>query len=168
MGVTKRRINQVWKMYRETGEIPVIGKKLGRPRTSKITEEEREIIKEAKEKYKLGARRLEPIIERDNGIHIPHNKIPRCLLKEGLAKENPNKKNRRKWIRYERKHSLSATHMDWHEGLNGIKVCAIEDDASRKILVGEEFEHAYEENSILLFEKLVKEYWKIRTLRELC
>ena len=165
--VTKRRVNQVWKMYKETGEIPVIGEKLGRPKTSYMTEEERQIIKDSKKKYKLGARRLEPIIERDYKIHIPHNKIHNFLLEEGLAKENPNKKKRRKWIRYERDHSLSAAHMDWHDSLNGIKLCAIEDDASRKILVGKEFEHAYEVNSISLFEILVEEYWKIRPLREL-
>ncbi len=165
--VTKRRVNQVWKMYRERGEIPVIGENLGRPKTSNITEEEKKIIKEAKNKYKLGARRLEPIIERDHRIHIPHNKIHKCLLEEGLAKENPKKKKRRKWIRYERKHSMSAGHMDWHDGKNGKKVCAIEDDASRKVLVGVEFEHDNEENSIALFEKMVKMYWDIRPLREL-
>lgn len=154
-------------MYQDTGQIPVIGENLGRPRTSIITEEERRVIKEAKALYKLGARRLEPIIERDHGIHIPHNKIHRCLLEEGLAKEEPNKKKRRKWIRYQRRHTLSAAHMDWHDGADGVKVCAIEDDASRDVLVWGEFPNATMENSIRLFEKLVEEYWDIRPLREL-
>ena len=164
--ISKRRVNQVWKECRETGEIPEIGKNLGRPR-KEITEEEREMVLEAKKKYKLGARRLEPIIERDYGVHIPHNRIHRILLEMGLAEENPKKKKRRKWIRYERKHSLSAAHMDWHDGINGKKVCAILDDSSRKILTGREFEHEYEKNSIAVFEDLVHEYWGMRGLREL-
>ena len=51
--------------------------------------------------------------------------------------------------------------------LTGIKICIIEDDASRKILIGGEFEHAYENNSILLFRTLVNDYLRIHPLREL-
>jgi len=105
--ISKRRVNQVWRMYMQDGEIPVIGENIGRSK-KEVTEEERRIVLEAKEKYKLGARRLEPIIERDYGIHIPHNRIHRILLELGLAEENLRKKKRRKWIRYEREHSLSA------------------------------------------------------------
>jgi len=36
------------------------------------------------------------------GIHIPHNRIHKYLLEEGLAKEEPRKKRRRKpYMRYE-------------------------------------------------------------------
>ena len=82
---------------------------------------------------------------------------------------NPRKKKRRKMdtlMRGDIVYLLSL--MDWHENNNGIRVCVIEDDASRKILVGGEFKHSYEENSIKIFEKLVVEYWdKIGVLREL-
>jgi putative transposase len=98
---------------------------------------EREIIKRAKGKYKLGARRLKKVIERDCRIHIPHNRIHQHLLKEGLAKVESKKKKRRKpYIRYEREHTMSAGHIDWYDsGFNNTKFCAILDDASRKILV---------------------------------
>lgn len=56
---------------------------------------EREIIKRAKEKDKLGARRLEKVIERDYGTHIPHNRIHPHLLKEGLAKEESKEKKKK-------------------------------------------------------------------------
>ncbi|HEB37044.1 MAG TPA: hypothetical protein ENI14_00060 [Thermoplasmatales archaeon] len=59
--ISKRRVNQVWRMYMQDGEIPIIGENIGRPKRE-ITEEERRIILEAKKKYKLGARRLEPIM----------------------------------------------------------------------------------------------------------
>ncbi len=97
----------------------------------------KEIIKRAKEKYKLGARRLEKVIELDCGIHIPHNRIHQHLLKEGLAKEESKKQKRRKsYIRYEREHTMSAGHSDWYDsGFNNTKFCTILDDALRKILV---------------------------------
>ncbi len=56
---------------------------------------EREIILQAKEKYKLGAIRLEKVIERDSGGHIPHNRIHQHLLKEELAKEAFKRKEER-------------------------------------------------------------------------
>ena len=92
-----------------------------------LSEKEKEIVREAKMKYKLGARRLEKVIEQVDGIHIPHNRVHKYLLEEGLAKEEPRKKRRRKpYIRYEREHSMSAAHahIDWF-GKDGIKFCAI-------------------------------------------
>ena len=59
-------------------------------------------------------------------------------IEEGLAKEEPRNKRRRKpYIRYEREYSMSAAHIDWFEK-EGIKFCAILDDASRKILAAGE------------------------------
>ena len=65
------------------------------------------------------------------------------------------------------KSQLESVQIDWHNGQDGKKVRAILDDASRNILVGDEFEHEYEEYSIELFKKLVREYWGIRRVREL-
>jgi len=46
------------------------------------------------------------LIERDYGIHIPHNTIY-ILLNHNLVEENMNKKKRRKWVRFERTHSMA-------------------------------------------------------------
>ncbi len=107
---------------------------------------------EVQKEQKLGARRLEKIIKFKHGKHIPHNRIHQVLLKNGLAEENKNKKKRRKaWIRYERKHSLTAVHLDWHTGKVVKKeVCVVEDDSSRYILAGGEFNAATAETSISL------------------
>jgi putative transposase len=167
MDITPRRIQQIWKYYKDNNEEPVIGKNLGRPRKYH-PEFEREIVREVKRKYKCGAVRLERLIEKIYNIHIPHNRIHMYLLDDNLAKEEPNKKRRRKWIRYERKHSMSAGHIDWCEkGINGTKVCAILDDSSRKILAGGEFGSANTENTKKVVDQMVKEYWDIRPLREL-
>ena len=52
-----------------------------------------------------------------------------------FASEQESKQKRRKpWVRYERDHSLSAVHMDWHisRAVPGKQVCVVLDDASRK------------------------------------
>ncbi len=70
-------------------------------------------------------------------VCISHNRIHMYLLAADLANKELNKQKRHKWVRYERKHSMSAGHIDWHEDeRTGFKVCVIEDDASRKILIG--------------------------------
>ncbi|MCX6678310.1 MAG: hypothetical protein NTU95_10285, partial [Methanothrix sp.] len=50
---------------------------------------------------------------------------------------------KRPWIRFERKHSLSMVHLDWHTSIHDGKkvfVCVVLDDSSRRILSGGEFD----------------------------
>ena len=70
-------------------------------------------------------------------------------------------------IRYERKHSLTAVHLDWHTSrFNGKEVCVILDDSSRLILSGGEFSGATAEASIDLVRKALEEFGEIRWIRE--
>ena len=56
------------------------------------------------------------------------------LKAAGLAQEDLKKQKRLKWVRYERKHSMSARHIDLHDGDGtDVKVCVILDDASRMV-----------------------------------
>lgn len=133
--ISIRRVNQVWKIYEETGQIPEIGQNMGRPKKP-IAIWEEAIVKEAYEKYRVSADTLERLISRDYKEKIPHNRIHTILIFLGFAKTKNTKDIRKKfWIRYERKHSLTAVHIDWHQRQNdGIWVFAVIDDASRKIL----------------------------------
>ena len=76
------------------------------------------------------------------------------------------KKRRKDWIRYEREHSLSAGHLDWHDAGNGKQVCVVLDDANRKVLVGGEFDSATEDNSVKLVDEVIKKYGYIQVIRE--
>ena len=137
MGITSRRFRHLYSKYECNGEVPIIGKRLGRP-AKEISPEHQEIIMQKYSKYCLNALYLEKVIFAENHIRIPHNTIHKVLISKGLAKEEPNKhKQRKAWIRYEREHSLSAGHLDWHEPSDGRKICVVLDDASRKILAGE-------------------------------
>lgn len=81
------------------------------------------------------------------------------MLEYGYASEQESKQKRRKpWVRYEREHSLSAVHMDWHfsKAVPGKQVCVVLDDASRKVLSGGEFDSASAENSVFLLKEALQ------------
>ena len=107
-------------------------------------------MKEAFDKYSVSASTLMKLIERDCGKHINHNRIHRILLSLGMAKSKGKKDIRKKdWIRYERRHSLTAVHIDWHyDTLTEIWVFAVIDDASRKLLAIVECKSPTTESSI--------------------
>ncbi|MCL7410724.1 MAG: hypothetical protein M8350_02780 [Methanosarcinaceae archaeon] len=156
--MSKSSVKRVWMYWIKHQEsIPI--KKFGRSKIETDEESENLIIK-VHEEQKFGARRLEKIIKFKCGKHIPHNRIHNVLLKNGLAKEKKHKKKRRKaWIRYERKHSLTSIHLDWHTSkINRKEVSVALDDSSRYILAGDEFDAATGKNSIAIVEKVLNEY----------
>ena len=80
--------------------------------------------------------------------------------------ENPNKKKQKKWVRYEREHSLSLVHTDWCE-YKGKHVIAFLDDASRMILSCMEFDNATTETTIIASDEAIstaRPYGKIEQL----
>lgn len=146
-GITERRVRQLYSKFKKLGRLP----RLEKPgiKSITITKEEEKLVLDAYNKYKLGAYYLERI------INIPHNKIHKVLKMNNLARDEPNKQKRKKWVRYEREHSLSLVHLDWHE-FNGKQVLLIEDDASRLILTGIECEEATMDNTIKAMKKAIK------------
>jgi len=133
-GISIRRVNQVWGEYLGTGKIPEVGKNNGRP-PREIEEWELQMVKQAYGKYRVSASTLMRLMERDYDKHINHNRIHRILIDLGYAKRNPKKDIRKKkWKRYERRHSLTAVHIDWHCISDDEWAFGVEDDASRKML----------------------------------
>ena len=155
--ISVRRTYQIWNEYLETGKLPEIGRVMGRP-TRPITPQEEEIVKETYKLYRVSASTLEKLIERDHKVHIPHNHIHKILVKLGYAKQKKKKDIRKKtWIRYERRHSLTAVHIDWHfDGKKRIWVFLVIDDASRKVLAILETKNATTEASILGMKEALK------------
>ena len=156
-GISIRRVNQVWGHYQETGQIPNIGKKVGRP-SRPITAKEIALVKDTYSKYRVSASTLERVIERDYGLHIPHNHIHKILVELGyatiLSKTHKRKKD---WIRYERRHSLTAVHIDWYfDPVKQKWVFAVLDDASRYLLALLEVESATTDSSIEGMKRALK------------
>ena len=132
-GISERRVNQLWQIYLASGEVPLVGRRLGRPRRPP-TSSERRLVLEAYERFRVSASLLEPLLRRAYGRHVPHNRIHPILVEAKLATPGETMIRKKAWIRYERRYSLSAVHMDWHEHRRGIWVCAVLDDASRFVL----------------------------------
>ena len=166
MKVSIRTVNRVWGYWMKNKE-PLTLKNFGRPKTP-LNEPDKYLILKIHKEQKCGARRLEKIIEHKYSKHIPHNTIHQVLLENDLAHEDKKKKKRRKpWIRYERKHSLSAVHLDWHTSrINGKEVCVVLDDSSRFVLAGGEFDAATGEASIDLVRKVLDDFGEIRKIEE--
>lgn len=148
-GISVRRVNQIYKEYLDTDKIPEVGKKVGRPKRE-LKAKEIYYVKEAYLKYRVSASTLEKLIERDYGLHISHRHVHTILLFLGFAKAKGKKDKRKKsWIRYERRHSLTAVHIDWYyDPVKELWAFAVIDDASRYLLALLEVKNATTDASI--------------------
>jgi len=156
LGIKLRRFQQLCVEYRKTGQVPTLIPQR-RPKTY-LRAEQKELIRKAAEKSKIcGAVALRLYIQKYYGVSMPRNKLHAFLIQEGISREDEKKKKQRKYCRYERKHSFSLEHLDWHESraVPGKQVCVVEDDASRLLLAGDEFDHATAENTIVLMKQAI-------------
>ena len=152
-GISEVHAWRVFQKYRDVKKPRLLP--CGR-RPKPIPAEEIELVKKTKEETGFGAVNIEKVLA-DRGARIPHNRVHAILRLEGLAKEQPNKSRRRKWVRYERKHSNSLWHSDWFEH-QGRQIILYEDDASRLITGFGEFQNATTENAILTFDSAIERW----------
>ena len=155
--VSRRRIEQIWKAYRRDGVIPAL-KKPGRPRKASISIKDASMILETYDRLKVNALTLESVLKHNYGKHIPHNRIHAVVKEAGRALPQPSKQNRRKWVRYEREHSMSLWHTDWKQLNNGSWFIAYMDDASRLIVGYGVFQEATAENTLKVLREALAEY----------
>ena len=156
--VTERRIQQLVKEYKETGKYPKLNPSR-RPKSPSLTEEEKEIIDTAWDEKRLGARLLFHEIQKRTR-KIPHHKINKYLLQKGWTIPNPNKQKKRKRCRYERKHSFSLVHGDWHRTTKNLPHAIVWlDDGSRFAVTGAEFPESSLDHSIETFQQAEKVAW---------
>ena len=158
--ISVRRVQQIYSWYRKNKTIPAL-KSPGRP-ARPVTEQEIDLVRDAHKRYRANALYLERYIRKEHGIHINHNRIHGIMLDKGFSVEQPRKKMRRKWIRYEREHSNSLWHVDWHKikdsRWEGMQLIAYEDDASRFIVSYGVFDNTTSENSVSVLEDAIKRH----------
>lgn len=153
--ITKQHAYTVYKRFKGVKDPMLLpcGRK---PRP--ISSEETKLVVDTYKEFRVGATMIEQILD-EKGIHVPHNRIHKVLLSQGLAKNEPKKQRRRKWVRYERKHSNSLWHADWFV-IFGKNVFLTVDDASRLCTAHGEFGRATTNNSILACNKGTKKWGK--------
>lgn len=151
--ITKQHALRVYKRFRAC-KRPVLLKPGRIPKP--VSKEEVKLVIGLYRKQPMGAVNMEKILSM-NGHTIPHNRLHRILKEQHLAVTQPSKSKRRKWIRYERRHSNSLWHIDWTK-YRGKWLCAILDDASRLVVGYGLFDKATAENSIKVLNKAVQNY----------
>ena len=157
--VTRQRVYQFISRYKESGRYPT-NKKTGR-KPQLIDERTEELVLASYRSNNVGPTHLEKKIEETYGIHIPHNRIYRVLLNHDLVEINMRKRQQRKYVRYERTHSMSMWQGDWKEfELNGSKrwLVAFMDDSSRLITCYGVFDAPTTENTITVLNQGFKDY----------
>ena len=150
-GISKQHLWRVFYKYKDDNRprLLLCGRK-----PKHIAIEEVELVKRIKEETNFGAVNIEKVLA-DRGVKMPHNRIHRILRQEGLAQQQPSKSRRRKWVRYERKHSNSLWHTDWFEMEDGKQAILYEDDASRLITGFGVFSNATTETALKVFDSAV-------------
>ena len=94
LGVTKRRVNQVWKISKITGFFSL--KKPGKLPERELSEKETKAIFYLHENQKAGARIIAKLLRTRYKIKIGNNLVHKALLNNGMAMLNENKQKRRK------------------------------------------------------------------------
>ena len=157
--VTPRRVQQLVQAFKGDGKMPEL-KTRRRPKTF-LSEEQEKAIDQAFQETRLSPRLLYYELKKRK-TPVPKNKIYFYLKQQGKVIPNPNKQKQRKRCRYEREHSGSLVHIDWHRTTEKHPYCIIyEDDASRKILAGQEFSCLNAKNAVVVGRQAVREAAKL-------
>ena len=153
----QQKISKVhaWRIFQKYNEVknPLLSKPGRKPKP--IPEEEIHMVLKIHKKYPLGAVKIEGYLRECGMKHIPHNKIHRILKLNGKVKMSNTKIRRKKWVRYERRHSNSLWHTDYCE-IEGKQLIAYIDDASRYIVGYGMFGEATTENALSVLDNAVQ------------
>ena len=126
--------------------------------------EDAEKIMEYRTKYRANCNTLEKLLLEKEGLRISHNQIYKLLKSKGLIYMQKNKRRKRSWVRFERKHSLSLWQGDWKLLKNGNWLIAFKDDASRLITTFGEFPNATSENSVKVLTEGIQIWGKPKAI----
>ena len=131
LGVTPRHIRRLRTEFRETGSAHV-PRSPGRPALPPPSQEEVQLVLDAYKLEKVGVIRT-AISLRGAGHDISYQRVYRIMKENGLVVPSEAKSRKRKWVRYERKHSNSMWHTDWHvmkdPRMRGLHLITFLDDA---------------------------------------
>jgi len=155
--VSHRRVEQLWQAYKQTGIIPAL-KMPGRPKEASTRLKDATLILETYDRLKVNALTLEIVLKQTHGLNIPHNRIHTILKENGRAMPQPSKQRRRKWVRYEREHSMSLWHGDWKQLSDGRWWIAYMDDASRLIVGYDVFTDPTGEHTIQVLKQAIAKH----------
>ncbi len=159
MGISIRWVRMIYSRYRNRPRI-MYPMQMGRPKNGIAGRREHSAVLSTRNLAHLGAACLQEIIEERTGIVIPRKVIHDILRDENLAKKQPKKSKKRRWLRYERDFSNSMWHTDYKLLDDGRWFICYEDDASRFVTGYGVFEHATTENALAVLDEAIKNHGK--------
>ncbi len=131
--ISRRRVQQLAKQYRESGEIPDLDTP-GRKPYAEFPDDLEERILDLHQHLGAGADAISHVLRVRDDLSIATNRVHAILEEFERVTENPNKQGRRRpWVRFERKYAGVTVHMDWYRNNRDDHVLAVEDDASRYV-----------------------------------
>lgn len=157
-GISRRRVQQLTKDYRDTGEIPELETPGRKPYADHPGDLEARIL-ELHRTLDVGAVVINHILGTRDVLSIAANHVHAILQEHDHVTENPNKHGRRQpWVRSERDYSLVTAHLRWFHNSRDQWVLAIKDDASRFIfdIIGKDARSAA--RSVELLDGVRREY----------
>lgn len=154
-GVTVRWLRKLLQRWRQSGVVPRLNRKR-RPLGPPLTDEQQQLIETEWRRAPGGATKLYQALARRR-IRLPKMQIYRFMKLQGWVRPNPRKQRKRSRVRYEREHSGSLLHGDFHRKREEHPHCILWlDDASRMILAGGEFSEATSEAAIATLEAALR------------
>ena len=118
-----------------------------------------EKVLECRLKYRTNANNIQELLKVKEDISLSHHTIYKILKSADMIREHKKKKKRDKWVRFERKHSLSLWQTDWTQ-ISGKWLIVFIDDASRLVVGWKLFENATSQNSIEVLKEAIKKHGK--------
>ena len=158
IGVTPRHVRRLWAEFCATGS-PHIPRMPGRPATQPSPDEVQLVLDEHR-REDVGVLRTAMNLRKD--YDISYAKVYQVMKENGLVVPSTAKSCRRKWIRYERKHSNSMWHTDWHvmkdPRFRGLNLITYIDDAFRCVTGARLFKEATSENAVVALRQAIREF----------
>ena len=115
MGISVRYVQKLWAKFKNTPKDKIVfPAKMGRPCRGSPTSAEQSAVLSARAKLNAGVNRVWHHLKK-LGHAIPKHVVHAILRDSGDAVEHKRKQKRRKWIRYERKHSNTMRHTDYKQ-----------------------------------------------------
>ncbi len=99
----------------------------------------------------------------ESGVRISHCKVYEILKSAGMIHMLKDKRKRKKWVRWERKHSLSLWQTDW-TALDKKYLIVFMDDASRLVVGWGLFDNATSENSVKVLKEAISKHGKPKAM----
>ena len=156
--ISRRRVQQLAKTYRETGEIPELETPGRKPYADYPADLHIRIL-ELYDRYEQGATVIAKLLRIRDGITVDNNAVHAILQEYEHVTENPKKQGRKRpWVRWERDFSLVTVHLDWYRNSREQWVLGVEDDASRKVLGMIETDARSAERSVELLDEVRRDY----------